>query len=123
MGTLVPRRQTPTMGHVKAQTAVWRMTIFRRPVPRSGTTALADVRALHPVGVDVEPRLGRVRDPVTAGGDLDWLGPVDSYADRAQRLEIADAILASGSDDEATWLAGRGTWPVGERVCDRSPKG
>ena len=42
---------------------------------------------------------------------LDWLGPVDLYADRAQRLEIADAILASGSDDEATWLAGRGTRP------------
>ena len=36
---------------------------------------------------------------------LDWLGPVDLYADRAQRLEIADAIVASGSDDEATWLA------------------
>jgi len=106
MGTLVPRRQTPTMGHVKAQTAVWRMTIFREPVPHHGTErpALADVRALHPVGVDVEPRLGRVRDPVTAGGDLDWLGPVDSYADRAQRLEIADAILASGSDDEGEWL-------------------
>ena len=30
---------------------------------------------------------------------------VDVYADRAQRLEIADAILANGSDDEATWLA------------------
>jgi len=29
---------------------------------------------------------------------LDWLGPVDLYADRAQRLEIADAILASGSE-------------------------
>jgi len=36
---------------------------------------------------------------------LDWLGPVDLYADRAQRLEIANAIVASGSDDEATWLA------------------
>ena len=36
---------------------------------------------------------------------LDWLGPVKGYADRAQRLEIADAILANGSDDEATWLA------------------
>ena len=36
---------------------------------------------------------------------LDWLGPVELYADRAQRLEIANAILASGSDDEATWLA------------------
>ncbi len=36
---------------------------------------------------------------------LDWFGPVDLYADRAHRLAIADAILASGSDDETTWLA------------------
>ena len=34
---------------------------------------------------------------------LDWLGPVDLHADRAQRMAIADAIVASGSTDEATW--------------------
>ena len=46
---------------------------------------------------------------------LDWLGPVDLYADRAQRLEIADAILASGSDDETTWLA------IMERMTGQTP--
>ena len=76
------------MGHGKAQTAVGGMTVFRRPVPRSGTTALADVRTLHPDGVDVEPRLGRVRDPAAAGG---WRSPTRSSP--------------AGSDDEATWLA------------------
>jgi len=48
---------------------------------------------------------------------------------RAQRLEIADAILASGSDDEATWLAimeamtgtaGRRTGPF-TRLATRRP--
>jgi len=34
---------------------------------------------------------------------LYWLGPVDLHADRAQRMAIADAIVASGSTDEATW--------------------
>jgi len=36
---------------------------------------------------------------------MDTWGASALYADRAQRLEIANAILASGSDDEATWLA------------------
>ena len=44
---------------------------------------------------------------VTARRDLGegYGGRVDPYADRAQRLAIANAILASGSDDEATRLA------------------
>lgn len=36
---------------------------------------------------------------------LDWLGGVELYDDRAQRLAIADAIIASGSADETEWLA------------------
>ncbi len=36
---------------------------------------------------------------------LDWLGGRRADEDRAQRLELANAIIASGSDDEATWLA------------------
>jgi len=58
--------------------------------------------------------------PVQRHEVLDWLGSVELYADRAQRLAIANAIIATGTDDEAEWLVGRGTWPVGERVCDCS---
>jgi len=39
-----------------------------------------------------------------AGGDLEQAA-VALYADRAQRMEIANAIVATGSDDETTWLA------------------
>ena len=50
---------------------------------------------------------------------LDWLGPVDLYADRAQRVEIADAILASGSDDEGEWLEIMGRTVAERPTLDR----
>jgi hypothetical protein len=36
---------------------------------------------------------------------INWLGGVELYRDESQRDEVADAILASGSTDEADWLA------------------
>jgi len=59
--------------------------------------AEAHARALHPAG---RPPMARVpqRDEV-----LDWLGPVEGFEDRAQRMAIATAIVATGSDDEDVW--------------------
>ena len=36
---------------------------------------------------------------------INWLGEVALYGSPGERDRVADAILASGSDDEATWLA------------------
>ena len=63
-------------------------TVLPRPRPIDGAPPVCDFR------VTVR------RDP----GD-GYVGASACTRTRVQRLEIADAILASGSDHEATWLA------------------